>query len=200
MSVRTSGRVLWVATRMVLAFTLILGIGYTLAITAIGQIAFPDRANGSLIRNADGQVVASSLIGQSFSDADGAPLARYFQPRPSAAEYDAQKSGGSNAGPENPTLIRDIKERRNQIARFNGVAPASIPADALTASASGLEPDISPRYAALQEARVARARHLSLATVKKLVAQHTTQPYVGFIGEPVVNVVMLNEALDRQKG
>jgi K+-transporting ATPase ATPase C chain len=138
------------------------------------------------------------LIGQSFSTADGEPDPRYFQPRPSAAGdgYDALSSSGSNLGPENSELIAEIRQRRADIAAFNGVSPESVPADALTASGSGLDPDISPDYAAIQVERVASARGLSGADVTDLVAAHTRGRDLGYLGEPAVNVVELNSALD----
>ncbi len=155
---RTAARTHWVAIRAMLLFTLVLGVGYTLVITGIGQLALPAQANGSVVRNADGDVVGSALIGQSFTDADGNPLPEWFQPRPSAAGdgYDAGASSGSNLGPENSDLITTIEERQAQITEFEGVSVDEIPADAVTASGSGLDPHISPEYARLQVARVSR--------------------------------------------
>lgn len=189
-------RMLWTALRLMLVFTVLLGIGYPLLITMIGQGALPAQANGSLVHRSDGSVAGSSLIGQSFTDAGGRPLPQYFQPRPSAADYDALASGGSNLGPENRTLIAEIAERRAQVATSDGVDPDAVPADALTASGSGLDPHISPAYAAIQVRRVADARGLSVGEVKRLVAAHTTGRDLGFLGEPRVNVVELNLALD----
>jgi len=180
----------------------VLGVAYTLLITGVGQLILPAQANGSLVRDADGRVVGSSLIGQSYLDAEGDPLAGYFQPRPSAAGdgYDAGASSGSNRGPENPELIAAIEERRAQLAEFNGVPEDEVPADALTASGSGLDPHISPDYAAIQVTRVARARGMSAEEVARLVAEHTTGRDLGYLGEPVVNVLQLNQALDERKG
>jgi K+-transporting ATPase ATPase C chain len=187
---------LWVAVRIMLVLTVLLGIVYPLAITAIGQLALPAQAHGSVVRHADGSVAGSSLIGQSFTDAEGKPIPAYFQPRPSASDYDALASGGSNLGPESRQLIAEIDDRRDQIAEFNGVEPGAVPVDALTASGSGLDPHISPAYAAIQVQRVADARGLSIGDVKRLVAAHTSGRDLGFLGEPRVNVVELNLALD----
>ena len=146
----------WTALRALLIFTVVLGVGYPLLITGIGQLALPAQANGSLVRS-DGAVVGSALIGQSFTDADGAALPEWFQSRPSAAGagYDGGASSGSNYGPENPDLISAIENRRSAIESLESVAASEIPADALTASASGLDPHISPAYALLQVPRVA---------------------------------------------
>ncbi len=142
--------------------------------------------------------MGSALIGQSFTDADGNPLPEWFQPRPSAAGdgYDAGASSGSNLGPENEDLIAAIEERKAQIAEFNGVAVAEIPADAVTASASGLDPHISPEYARLQVARVAEARGLPESEVRDLVESRIQARDLGYLGEPTVNVLQLNLALD----
>lgn len=197
-----SGRVYGVALRAMVVFTLVVGVGYTLVVTGIGQLVLPAQARGSAVRTADGQVAGSALIGQSFTDASGSPLARYFQSRPSAAGkgYDATASGGSNLGPENPALVKAITDRRAQVAAFDGVTEAQVPPDAVTASASGLDPDISPAYAEIQVNRVAQARGLSPDQVRSLVAAHTQGRALGFLGEPTVNVVELNLALDRLAG
>jgi K+-transporting ATPase ATPase C chain len=197
-SIRTTLRQAGVAVRAMLVATLVLGIGYTAVVTGLGQLLMPAQANGSLVRDADGDIVGSALIGQSFTDADGAPLPEYFQSRPSAAGdgYDAGASSGSNLGPENADLIVAIEERRQSVAAFEGVDPADMPADALTASASGLDPHISVAYADLQAARVAAARDLDEDEVRALVAAHTARPDLGFLGEPRVNVLELNLALD----
>ena len=194
---RTTFRTAGVAVRAMLVFTLVLGIGYTALITAIGQVALPWQANGSPVAAADGPV-GSSLIGQSFLDADGAPLPRYFQSRPSAAGdgYDGAASSGSNFGPENPDLIAAIDERRASVAAFEGIDPAEVPADAVTASASGLDPHVSPEYALLQVDRVAETRGLEPATVRALVESKLQARDPGFLGEPRVNVLELNLALD----
>lgn len=198
---RTSLRTTGVAFRAMLVFTVVLGLGYTFLITGIGQLALPAQANGSIARDASGMVVGSTLIGQSFTDADGNPLPQYFQSRPSAAGtgYDAGSSGGSNLGPENPDLITSIEERRAAIAAFEKVDPAAVPADALTASASGLDPDISPAYALLQVDRVAAARGIPADEVRALVESKIQSRDLGFLGNPRVNVLALNVALDALK-
>lgn len=191
-SLRTAG----VAVRAMAVLTVVLGVGYTAVLTGIGQLAMPAAANGSLVA-VDGEVVGSSLIGQSFADADGAALPEWFQSRPSAAGdgYDAAASSGSNLGPENPDLVASIEERRAAIAASDGVDPRTIPADALTASASGLDPHISPEYARLQVARVAWARGIPEREVASLVEDHVQGRDLGYLGEPTVNVLELNIAL-----
>ena len=194
---RTTARTHWVAIRAMLLFTLVLGVGYTAVITGIGQVILPAQANGSVVRSGD-EVVGSALIGQSFADADGNPLPEWFQPRPSAAGdgYDAGASSGSNLGPENEDLIAAIEERKAQVAEFNGVPESEVPADAVTASASGLDPHISPEYARLQVARVAEARGLPESEVLDLVESRIQARDLGYLGEPTVNVLRLNLALD----
>ncbi|MFT2708014.1 potassium-transporting ATPase subunit KdpC [Clavibacter zhangzhiyongii] len=191
-SLRTAG----VAVRAMAVLTVILGVGYTAVVTGIGQLALPAQADGSLA-TVDGEVVGSSLIGQSFADADGAASPEWFQSRPSAAGdgYDASASSGSNLGPENEDLVSAIEERRAAIAASDGVDPQTIPADALTASASGLDPHISPEYARLQVARVASARGIPVQEVERLVDQHVQGRDLGYLGEPTVNVLQLNIAL-----
>lgn len=191
---RTAVRTHWVAIRAMLLFTIVLGVAYTLVVTAIGQLALPAQANGSVVRNADGEVVGSALIGQSFTDADGAPLPEWFQSRPSAAGagYDAGASSGSNLGPENEDLIAAIEDRKSVIAELDGVAEADVPVDAVTASGSGLDPHISPEYALQQVARVAAARDLDEAVVRELVESSVQGRDLGYLGEPTVNVLELN--------
>lgn len=195
---RSTGRTLWVAIRAMAVFTVLCGVIYTLVVTGVGQLILPAQANGSLIKNTDGEVVGSSLIGQGFLDADGNPLPEYFQSRPSAAGdgWDGANSYGSNYGPENEDLIAAIAERKAQVAEFNGVIEDQVPPDAVTASASGLDPDISPEYAAIQVARVAEARAMGVEQVEELVAAHTQGRDLGYLGEPRVNVLELNLALD----
>ena len=187
----------WVAVKAMLVFTVVLGIAYPLAITVVGQVALPAQANGSLVQGADGTVVGSSLIGQSFTDADGNALPEWFQSRPSAAGdgYDASASSGSNWGPENPDLIKAIGDRQAAIAELDGISRAEIPADAVTASASGLDPQISPQYARLQVGRVAAARDLPKAEVSALVDSLVQGRDLGYLGEPTVNVLNLNVEL-----
>ena len=196
-SPRNSARQYGVALRAMLVFTVILGVAYPLAITAFGQLALPNQANGSLIHGSSG-VVGSSLIGQSFTDADGAARPEWFQSRPSAAGngYDATASSGSNLGPESADLIAAIADRKSAIEESDGVTAAQIPADALTASASGLDPQISPEYARLQVNRVSAARGLPVATVSALVESRIQGRDLGFLGEPTVNVLQLNLALE----
>lgn len=185
-----------VAVRAMLVFTAVLGIGYPLIITGIGQASMSAQANGSTV-SVDGEAVGSALIGQSFTDSDGNPLPEWFQSRPSAAGdgYDGGASSGSNLGPENPDLVASIEERRAAIAAFEGVDPASVPADALTASASGLDPHISPAYAMLQVPRIATERGLDETAVRALVERLTQGPDLGYLGESTVNVLQLNIAL-----
>jgi K+-transporting ATPase ATPase C chain len=168
-------------------FTLLTGLAYPLTMTGLGQVLFPVQANGSAIERND-TVVGSSLIGQQFTRPE------YFWGRPSAAGkgYDARSSSGSNLGPTSKALA----DRIAQDAQRYGVPASAIPPELLTASGSGLDPQISPRAAAFQAARVAQARSLPLAQVEALIAQHTEQPALGFIGEPRVNVLDLNLALD----
>jgi K+-transporting ATPase ATPase C chain len=195
------------ALRMLLAFTVLCGIVYPVVMWGVAQAAFKNQANGSLVTY-NGKVVGSSLLCQEFVDAKGNPLPQYFQPRASNAtsgaknDYgcDAGYSGATNLGPNNSTLLQDIKTRQQQIAEFDHVSVSQIPPDAVTASASGLDPDISPQYADIQVARVAAARHLSVATVQGLVNSHTQGRNIGFLGEPRVNVVTLNIALDELPG
>jgi K+-transporting ATPase ATPase C chain len=183
---------------MLAILTVVLGFGYPLAVTGISQLFFRHQANGSLVY-VDGKLKGSALLGQNFTDASGAPLPRYFQPRPSDAGtgYDGADSAASNLGPTNPVLIKLVTERAVAYRKFNGLPPiASVPVDAVTASASGLDPDISIANALDQAPRVARARHLPAARVIALVHQYTTPAQWGFLSEPAVNVLELNLALD----
>ncbi len=176
----------------IVVFTVLLGVVYPLVATAIGQVAFHDKANGSLIER-DGTVVGSELIGQTFT----AP--QYFHSRPSAAGagYDGSASSGSNLGPSNPDLLSAVAERVVAYREENGLSPdAVVPVDAVTASASGLDPHISVANARLQAARVAAERGLPLEVVLDLIDDHTDGRMLLVLGEPGVNVVMLNLALD----
>ena len=200
MIISSRTRTLLVGLRSILLFTVIVGVVYTGLMTGLGQLVLYHQANGSQL-TVNGKVVGSTLIGQSFTDKDGKPLPEYFQPRPSAAGdngYDGSSSGGSNMGPENPDLAKTIKERRSQVATFNGVDAGRVPADALTASSSGLDPHISPAYAEIQVSRVAKARHLDPSVVREIVANNTDGRQLGFLGATRVNVVTLNAELDRQ--
>jgi K+-transporting ATPase ATPase C chain len=187
-----------VAVRLTVLATVVLGVAYPLAVWGVGQAAFHDQANGSMVTDSSGKAVGSSLIGQSF---DGKGADRWFQSRPSAAGeegYDAGASSGSNLGPSNPDLTKAIEERKAAIAKADGVPESQVPADAVTASGSGLDPDISPAYAAEQVSRVAAARGLSEARVRALVADHTDGRQLGVLGAPTVNVLELNLALASQ--
>ncbi|WP_313014954.1 K(+)-transporting ATPase subunit C [Brevundimonas sp.] len=182
------------AVVMMALFTLLLGLAYPLAVTGIAQAVFPDQAEGSLVRDAAGQVVGSALIGQPFAGA------AYLHPRPSAAGkgYDAAASSGSNLGPLNPDLTARVGESARAIRAENG--PGIIPADAVTTSGSGLDPDVSPAYARLQAARIARARGVPVQQVQSIIEAHIEGAFLGFIGQPHVNVLMTNRALDARFG
>jgi len=173
-----------------LFFTLLLGVGYPLAVTGIAHVAFPEQAEGSLIRDAKGQVIGSALIAQNFSKP------QYLHPRPSAAGtngYDASGSSGSNLGPMNPDLAKRIAK---DTASLQGEGAGPVPADAVTTSGSGLDPDISPANAHRQAARVAAARGVPVAAVEKAIAASTRSPWLGVFGQPAVNVLKANLALD----
>jgi potassium-transporting ATPase KdpC subunit len=179
------------------AFTVLVGLAYPLALFGVGQLAFGDRADGSLVRGADGRVVGSSLIGQAF-DAPG-----YFWGRPSAAGdgYDPGASGASNLGPTSRKLADTVRERIDRLlAAHPGKTAADIPAELVTASGSGLDPHISPAAAFFQVERVAAARRLDPARVRELVRRHTEGRDLGLLGEPRVNVLRLNLALDTVSG
>lgn len=175
--------------------TAITGIVYPLATFGVAQLAFPHQANGSFIVH-EGKPVGSTLIGQTFT----APT--YFHGRPSATSpqpYDAMASGGSNLGPSNPVLLKEVKQRLAALRADNPDANGAVPSGLVMASASGLDPDISPAAADLQAPRVARARGLPLATVHALIQTYTQGPSLGLFGEPRVNVLGLNLALDSMR-
>jgi potassium-transporting ATPase KdpC subunit len=183
---------LFPALRMMLVMTVLLGIGYPVAVTGLAQILFRDKANGSL-KIENGQVIGSSLIGQNFTKPE------YFHPRPSAAGndgYDATSSGGSNLGPTSQKLADRVKASIDKFRQENPDYTGPVPADLVTASASGLDPHISPASAQAQVARVAKARGMSSDQLTALVAAHTESPDWGLFGEPRVNVLELNLALD----
>jgi K+-transporting ATPase ATPase C chain len=184
-----------VSVRALLVLTLILGVFYPLSVLAVGQVAFHSAANGSLV-NADGTLVGSSLLGQPFAGDE------WFHPRPSAAGdgYDGLASGASNLGPSSEELLQLVEERRATAAGTNGVDPSQVPADALTASGSGLDPHISPEYARQQVARVAATRGLDPDSVRRLVDESIDERTLGFLGEPTVNVLELNLALRELAG
>ncbi|HEY9410699.1 MAG TPA: potassium-transporting ATPase subunit KdpB [Jiangellaceae bacterium] len=177
--------------RVLLVLTVVLGLGYPLAVTGVSQLLFDDQANGSTVSR-DGEVVGSSLLGQSFDGPE------WFHSRPSNAGdgYDSLASGGSNLGPESEDLLALVEERRAAVAEEDDVDPADVAPDALTASGSGLDPHISPRYAEQQVERVARERQLDVAGVRGLVRDHTQERALGVLGGERVNVLELNLALD----
>ena len=186
---RGAFRQTWTAVRALLVFTIALGVLYPAVIT-LAALAAPSSAV-----KLDGQVVGSSLIGQSFTDAEGTALPEWFQSRPSAAGYDGGASTGSNYGPNNADLAALIEERKVAIAALEGVSEAEIPEDAYTASASGLDPHISEAYALLQVDRVAETRDLEPADVRELVESMVVGRDLGYLGEPRLNVLELNIAL-----
>jgi K+-transporting ATPase ATPase C chain len=187
-------------------FTVLLGIAYPLVVTGVGQAAFNGKANGSLVTK-NGKDVGSSLIGQSFTDENGTPIRKYFQSRPSAAlgasgktkaGYDPTLSSGSNLGPTNPKLLELVAQRVKAYRELNGLsARTKVPVDAVTASGSGLDPEISIANARLQAKRVADERGISVKRVDDLIDKYTSKRALGFIGEKAVNVLELNLALDR---
>ncbi|HTU76211.1 MAG TPA: potassium-transporting ATPase subunit KdpC [Trebonia sp.] len=196
------------AFRAMLAFTVVCGIVYPVVMWGIAQVGFTNQADGSPV-SYHGHVVGSSLLCQEFTDAKGNPLPQYFQPRPSNADNSAVKndygcnpnySGAANLGPNNPTLTQDVNQLRAAIAKFDGVSPSQVPPDAVTTSGSGLDPDISPQNAAIQVNRVASTRHLSVSEVQSLVSKYTDGRSIGILGEPGVNVLNLNIALDELPG
>jgi K+-transporting ATPase ATPase C chain len=176
---------------MTALFTLVFGLAYPLAMTGIAGIAFPAQAGGSLIKDDKGQFTGSTLIAQAFA------LPKYLHPRPSAAGngYDPMSSSGSNLGPMDPKLSDRVKGDAAAYRKDNGVT-GQIPADAVTTSGSGLDPDISPANAALQAPRIAAARGLPQSAVTEVIDAETAQPLLGFIGQPRVNVLAVNRALD----
>jgi potassium-transporting ATPase KdpC subunit len=193
------------AFRALLVFTVICGIVYPVVMVGFAQLAFHNQANGSLV-SYKGKVVGSSLLCQEFVDSKGNPLPQYFQERPSAASSSSIKndfgcdpgfSGAANLGPNNSTLTTTVKQLQQQIASFDHVKISQIPPDAVTSSGSGLDPDISPQYADIQVNRVAAARHLPASEVQALVNSNTQGRNIGFLGEPRVNVLTLNIALDQ---
>lgn len=183
----------WIALRMTIVLTVLVGIVYPVVMVGISNLLFPYQAQGSLVSR-DGAVIGSALIGQNFS----AP--RYFQSRPSAAGdkgYDASNSGGSNLGPTNKALSDAVRQRLKAVTENNpGISPSQVPIDLVTTSGSGLDSEISPAAAELQVARVAKARGLERAEVLRLIADHTRGRWAGLLGEPGVNVLALNLALD----
>jgi K+-transporting ATPase ATPase C chain len=193
------------AIRALIVMTVITGAIYPLAMLGIGQAVFHNQANGSLV-SVNGKVAGSSLICQEFADAKGNPLPQYFQPRPSTASSSTDKadfgcdpvySGASNLGTNNPDLLKNISDRTAAYAKLNGVSAGRVPPDAVTTSGSGLDPYISPQNADLQVNRVAAARHLPASQVRSIVNAHVQGRSLGFLGEPRVNVLEVNIALDQ---
>ena len=182
---------------VIVASTILLGFVYPAVMVAVGEIAFSNQANGSLIQR-DGKTVGSKLAAQAFNGP------RYFHPRPSAVAYDAAGTSFSNLGPNSKALAKLVHERIGKIMRLEGpynpgLTVKDIPVDAVTASGSGIDPDISRAYAELQAPRIATVRHLPLATVQQLISGHIDGRSLGFLGEPGVNVLELNLALDQER-
>ncbi|MFJ9979449.1 potassium-transporting ATPase subunit C [Streptomyces cyaneofuscatus] len=213
-TVSSTARVLGAGLRALLVLTLVCGVIYPLAVTGVAQALFNDKADGSEIKDEGGQVVGSSLIGQRYDlplkegEESPAPDLKWFQPRPSNGlgtnsvntQYSLILSGATNRAGDNEELIRWVKDAKVAVVKDNSTAaykvkPADVPADAVTSSGSGLDPDISPAYAELQVHRVAERNGLDVTKVEGLVRDHTTGRLLGFMGEPRVNVLELNTAL-----
>ncbi|WP_018775957.1 K(+)-transporting ATPase subunit C [Arthrobacter sp. 131MFCol6.1] len=188
-------RQLGTALRFLLFATLVLGVAYPLAVFGAGQLIAPYQANGSIIKDGTGAPAASALIAQAAADDSGAQDPRWFHARPSAVKWDPASSSASNLGPNDPKLLDAVAANRSAVAAAEGVDPAAVPADAVTASGSGLDPDISPKYARLQMARVAAANGLGSDAVASLVEQYTSNGPAAFLGQPSVNVTALNLAV-----
>ncbi|MEU2109957.1 potassium-transporting ATPase subunit KdpC [Streptomyces sp. NPDC019507] len=202
-SVSNTGRLVWAGLRMLLVLTVVTGIVYPLVVTGVAQAVFPDKANGSIV-TVDGKEVGSELIGQNWNlpkkDPDdenevAQPDPTWFQPRPSHSGYDPLATGSSQLGASDPTLTKTVADAKKAVAAFNGVPESEVPKDAVTGSSSAIDPHISPEYAQIQVKRVAKANGLDDARVEKLVEDHTEGRTAGFLGEPHVNVLMLNLAL-----
>jgi K+-transporting ATPase ATPase C chain len=196
-SVVNSGRLMWAALRMLLVLTVVTGILYPLAVTGIAQAFFHDKAGGSVVQ-ADGKEVGSKLIGQMWNEpGTDKPDPAWFQGRPSHSDYDPLATGSSQLGAGDPRLVKAVTVAKRQVAEFNGVPESEVPADAVTGSASAIDPDISPQYADIQVKRVAAANGLTGTQVQNLVDDHTQGRTAGFLGEPRVNVLELNIALKK---
>lgn len=178
----------------ILVTMVLFGGAYHLVVWGIGRVVFPRQAEGSLIRSTDGAVIGSSLIAQKFTKPE------YFHPRPSGVAYNAAATGGTNDGPSNPDHLKAVKERLDAVMVVEGVSPASVPAEMVTASGAGLDPHIPPRAAELQLPRVARARNVAPEQVRDVVHRHTAAPLLGIFGRERVNVLELNLALDQAFG
>lgn len=171
---------------------IVLGVGYPVVLWGVGRVLFPAQAEGSLLRRGDGSVIGSRLVAQGFTRPE------YFHPRPSAVDYDAASTGGSNHGPSNPDHLEAVRARLDARAALEAATPAQVPSEMVTASGGGLDPHIPPAAAELQAARVAAAQGIAVARVVRLIAAHTEPPTFGFLGRERVNVLALNLALDAQ--
>jgi potassium-transporting ATPase KdpC subunit len=176
--------------RFTIVTVVLFGVGYHVVLWTVGRLAFPGRAAGSLIARQDGSLVGSSLLAQAFTRDD------YVHPRPSAVDYNAASTGGSNYGPSNPDQLQAVRDRLRSIAEREGVRPGSVPSEMVTASGGGLDPHIPPRAAEIQAPRVALARGVPVERVEALIRAHTEGPTFGFLGRARVNVLELNLALD----
>lgn len=183
------------ALRFLVLATLVLGVAYPLAVFGAGQLIAPYQANGSIIRDDGGAPAASALIAQAAADENGVQDPRWFHARPSAVNWDPASSSASNLGPNDPKLLAAVRANRASVAAAEGISAAAVPADAVTASGSGLDPHISPEYARLQVDRVAAAHGLSAEAVASLVDSHTSSGLLAFLGQPSVNVTALNLAV-----
>ena len=180
--------------RFTVVTMILLGGVYNLLLWGVGQAVFPAQAEGSLIRRADGTVVGSRLIAQKFAKAE------YFQPRPSGVDYNAASTGGTNYGPSNPDHLKAVQERLDAFVKQEGVTPAQVPSEMVTASGAGMDPHIPPAAADLQASRVAAARNVPIERVRELIQAHTEPPTLGVLGRSRVNVLELNLALDDALG
>ncbi|NUU33091.1 potassium-transporting ATPase subunit KdpC [Arthrobacter sp. C9C5] len=183
------------ALRFLVFATLVLGVAYPLAVFGVGQLIAPYQANGSIIRDDAGAPAASALIAQAAADDNGVQDPRWFHARPSAVSWDPAASSASNLGPNDPKLLEAVEANRSAVSAAEGVSESEVPADAVTASGSGLDPHISPEYARLQVARVAAAHGLGAEAVSLLVDRHTSSGLLAFLGQPSVNVTALNLAV-----
>ncbi|MEU9125457.1 potassium-transporting ATPase subunit KdpC [Streptomyces sp. NPDC048506] len=194
-SVTSTLRLAWASLRILLVLTVVCGVIYPLVVTGIAQAAFHDKANGSEVK-VDGKVVGSELIGQSWNfKGTDKPDPKWFQGRPSNSTYDPMATGSSQLGASDPTLVKNVKAAKKQVAEFNAVPQSEVPKDAVTGSASAIDPGISPDYAEIQVKRVAEHNRLSVGQVEKLVRANTAGRSAGFLGEPAVNVLKLNIAV-----
>ncbi|MFJ3952440.1 potassium-transporting ATPase subunit KdpC [Streptomyces libani] len=194
-SVASTLRLAWASLRILLVLTVVCGVLYPLAVTGIAQGLFHDKANGSEV-TVDGKVVGSQLVGQSWNiKGTDKPDPKWFQGRPSNSGYDPLATGSSQLGASDPTLVKNVKAAKERVAEFNGVPQSEVPKDAVTGSASAIDPGISPDYAGIQVKRVAEHNRLSDAQVEKLVEANTDARTAGFLGEPSVNVLKLNIAV-----